>query len=49
MEKLIENTAKYLQFDAENLRLNVLERSAVDLDESFALFAEGNSGGGLLQ
>ena len=49
IKQRIENIAKYQQFDAKNLRLDVLERSAVDFDQSFALLAKGNSSGGLLQ
>lgn len=38
----------YLKLEAKSLRLHVLERSAVDSNGTFALFAVRDGGGGLL-
>lgn len=45
---LSEDEHGLLELDAEDLRGHVLEGTAVDLDESASLLAEGDGGGRLL-
>ena len=43
-----ENEDGFVDFESENLRLDEGERSAVDLDQAFALLAESYGCRGLL-